>query len=363
MQNTLTLILILVRLGLVAMMVLFMATNLNADTKFEELKGQYHQQVELVEKIEKEIARVEISILEVSQKRDQLQLQLDDNSQRMNQLRLNLNEHKALLRKELIALQKMNYESQLKRLLNPDRYTQRVRVRSYYAELRRQHINTLGVIQLAINEIEFGKREENLLVNQLDRQKRDLSQQYQRLLEKKATRHAEVDNLQNLLKDERSRLAAEKAAALELAQKTEQAARRKAQFNPFSHLTFEELRGKLSWPTEGEFKPAAKPFKKAWQVIHSQSEEIRTIAQGKVTFSEWLPQLGLVIIIDHGNGYQSIYGNNAYSLVQRGDQVGYRQMIAKTGKTGGKDQLGLFFQLRKDTTAIDFQSWLEKKKV
>jgi len=84
---------------------------------------------------------------------------------------------------------------------------------------------------------------------------------------------------------------------------------------------------------------------------------VMAIAQGQVVFAEWLRGIGLLLIIDHGQGYMSLYGNNQKLYKALGETVKQGEIVARVGQSGGYAQPGLYFEVRKDGKALDLTSW------
>ncbi len=84
---------------------------------------------------------------------------------------------------------------------------------------------------------------------------------------------------------------------------------------------------------------------------------VNAIFAGRVVFAEWLRGLGLLIIVDHGNGYMSLYGNNQKLYKGLGEWVDQGEMIANVGQSGGHAEPGLYFEIRKDGEALDPSPW------
>ena len=85
------------------------------------------------------------------------------------------------------------------------------------------------------------------------------------------------------------------------------------------------------------------------------------MASGRVVFADWLRGFGNLMIVDHGTGYMSLYGNNESLLRQVGDEVKAGDPIAQVGATGGNAQTGLYFELRFQGKPFDPLSWVTLK--
>lgn len=92
-----------------------------------------------------------------------------------------------------------------------------------------------------------------------------------------------------------------------------------------------------------------------------QGSEVKAIAQGRVVFAEWMRGFGNLLIIDHGDAYLSIYGNNDSLLKQVGDAVKGGDTVASVGNSGGNPETGLYFELRHQGQALDPMKWASIK--
>ena len=130
---------------------------------------------------------------------------------------------------------------------------------------------------------------------------------------------------------------------------------------------FAALRGKLRLPARGElagrFGSQREGGGTTWKgvFIRSQAgEEVRSVAPGRVVFADWMRGFGNLIIVDHGNDYLSIYGNNESLFRQAGDTVASGDAIARVGNSGGNVETGLYFELRHLGKPFDPLSWAKK---
>ena len=88
---------------------------------------------------------------------------------------------------------------------------------------------------------------------------------------------------------------------------------------------------------------------------------MRAVAPGRVVFADWLRGFGNMIILDHGGGYMSLYGNNESLYREVGDEVKAGDPIAAVGATGGNSETGLYFELRFQGKPFDPLSWVTLK--
>ena len=85
--------------------------------------------------------------------------------------------------------------------------------------------------------------------------------------------------------------------------------------------------------------------------------EIRTIRAGKVVYADWLPGLGLLLVLDHGGGYLSLYGHNQDLSREVGDRVSAGDLLAHVGDTGGQARPALYYEVRRNGRPVNPRQW------
>ena len=121
-----------------------------------------------------------------------------------------------------------------------------------------------------------------------------------------------------------------------------------------SRKAFADLRGKLAWPVEGKVRRLfgkRKPRSDLkWQGVRIDApsgRHVRSVSHGRVAFADWLRGFGNLIIVDHGNGYLSLYGHNESLFKSAGEWVEAGDVISSVGSSGGQAKAGLYFEIRK----------------
>jgi septal ring factor EnvC (AmiA/AmiB activator) len=131
---------------------------------------------------------------------------------------------------------------------------------------------------------------------------------------------------------------------------------------------FAQLKGKLSWPVQGRIagdygqSRGAGPVK--WNGVLLEAPAgtaVRAVYYGRVAFADWLQGLGLLVIVDHGGGYMSLYGHNASLLKESGDWVEPGESIAQVGDSGGQARPGLYFEIRLNGEPVNPNPWIAKR--
>ena len=127
---------------------------------------------------------------------------------------------------------------------------------------------------------------------------------------------------------------------------------------------FASLKGKLPWPVHGkiiirygELKKGGKLKSQGVTFASAAGTDVHAISSGTVVYADWFRNLGLLLILDHGDGYMSLYGHNEELLKQAGDRVGRNNLIARTGDTGGRQRPGLYFEIRRGGNPLNPSLW------
>jgi len=143
---------------------------------------------------------------------------------------------------------------------------------------------------------------------------------------------------------------------------------RPGDLEPVPSLGFARFRGLLEWPARGRL---AVPYgnvrhpRFSTEVPHpgidiaaAPGQDVRAVFDGRVVFSDWFKGYGQMVVIDHGDGYLSVYGHVDERLVAAGQDIGKGDLIARSGEDGSFDQPGLYFEIRHDGRPEDPARWL-----
>jgi len=146
---------------------------------------------------------------------------------------------------------------------------------------------------------------------------------------------------------------------------------RKALENPTvaKKAPFEPLKGKLPWPVQqgkalARFGQPRAGGSMRWQGMLIGTERgarVRAPFAGRVAYADWLPGMGLMIVLDHGGGYLSLYGHNDELFRKVGDAVAAGDVIGSVGDSGGADQPALYFEVRRGREPVNPEIWLQRR--
>ncbi|RMG35548.1 MAG: hypothetical protein D6720_06945 [Gammaproteobacteria bacterium] len=129
---------------------------------------------------------------------------------------------------------------------------------------------------------------------------------------------------------------------------------------------FPKMRGKLPWPVKGVIRKAfgdPKIGQLRWDgvmIAAPEGREVRAVHAGRVAFADWLRGFGLLLIVDHGDGYMTLYGHNQSLFKEPGDWVQKGETIATVGDTGGRRETGIYFAIRRNGKPVDPLRWCRR---
>lgn len=251
------------------------------------------------------------------------------------------------------------------------------------AELIRQHRASLGHLRLLQaktveqnNNLQQVRQERVAQKKTLESEKGARQQVLYKLSEQIRLQRKEINTL--VRNEKRLTQLIEKLARLAAA--TTKPARAKPQASPvprpgqsvkavadasLAGLNFPRLKGRLALPVAGEilskFGQSREDGGPAWKGLFiraRQGHEVRSVASGTVAFADWLRGFGNLLIVDHGDGYLSLYSNNESLYKQPGDPVRAGDVVATVGSTGGQNEPGLYFELRHQGKPFDPLAWV-----
>jgi len=180
-------------------------------------------------------------------------------------------------------------------------------------------------------------------------------------------RQAVVTRLESSINDDNAAVAKLRGEEKRLTDLVEQLRQLMAGLPVEGDQPFATLKGKLAWPVQGRLagdfgQPRAGSVVK-WNGVLLEAPAgtaVRAVYHGRVAFADWLPGLGMLVIIDHGGGYMSLYGHNEALLKEAGDWVQPGETIAQVGDTGGAPRPALYFEIRFKGEPVNPHTWITR---
>lgn len=251
-----------------------------------------------------------------------------------------------------------------KMLLNQEDTAKFERTLSYYNYLNKARIEQLEELkalqlQIAKNQAELAKTKQKL-VNLHDEQKRRQTA----LVNAQSERQANLKNLQAQLNNTKSSINYLKENQQTLITTIEELEKEKNK--KVELLGLNNSKGKLNWPSRGKLEHTFGQRKHGgidWKGVLIGAKEgsnINSVHNGQVVFADWLKGYGWVIVVDHGEGFMSLYGHAQTLLKDVGDMVREGETVALVGQSGGQASSGLYFEMRHKGRAVNPEKWCKR---
>jgi septal ring factor EnvC (AmiA/AmiB activator) len=327
------------------------------------------------DKATKELRAAEVAASEAREALDQTQHERADRAQARADLasqrqarEARITSEQAGLAGQMRAAYLIGRAEPLKLLLNQEDPAQAGRLLTYYGYFGRARAAELARVEAD--------------VHRLDELDEGLKSEEQRLADLETARGAELSRLddararravalQSIEAEARGRTQTLKRLQREqagLASLLRELRRALQKFPIDSNDAFARLRGKLAWPVAGQLVARFGDTRAGavkWDGVLIETErgaQVHAVYQGRVIFADWLPGLGLLAIIDHGDGYLSLYGHNERLFKAVGERVAAGDVIASAGDSGGSAHPELYFEIRKGGHPVDPAPWFQAAK-
>ncbi len=277
-----------------------------------------------------------------------------------------LREQQALLGQQIRAAYAMGREQGLKLLLNAQNPSQLQRMMAYYRYLNNARGEEIERYRATVRHLEELRREILDKNQRLQQTIAGLGRSKQTLELEKIEREKAVAGIARLLQRNQNQLRQMEEDRKQLEQVLLELERAVANLNMARDGTpFQELRNTLPWPTEGQVtrefgsRLADGVASTGIVIATAVNRPVHAVHHGRVVFSDWLRGFGLLIILDHGDGFMSLYGFNQALLKDTGDWVGAGDVVATTGNSGGQRDAGLYFEIRHKGKPDNPLAWLK----
>lgn len=241
------------------------------------------------------------------------------------------------------------------------------RIMAYYDYLSRHRAGKIAAVDARISRLAELALENQQVRLELERLGADYAAEVSRLEAEQAERRAAIAAINAALAESGDRIEAMRAQEAELTEVVERLNVILEGFPVNSDAPFASQRGKLVWPVAGElvaeFGDSRDPSGQIeWDGVLIAAEAgtiVRAPYHGHVVLAQWAGPMGQLLIIDHGDGYLSLYGHNRVLLRSDTDWVRAGDPIAEVGDTGGQEGSALYFGIRKDAEPVDPADWVD----
>lgn len=343
--------------------------------RISELKQSMDEAADERDRLAGELQDLEVAIAEQRMRIAEIEREQGRTTDRKKRLDDTLAEREAHLDDESAALAaqvRSAYQSgsqeKIRLLLNQRDPATLGRLMAYYSYLNDYRAENIEAVILEIRE--------------LDLLRGQIAAEAARLAELSQSRYAELTRLNSSQEDRsallvslRDRIKREGVEVERLAAQEKDLTRLIAELTSIlsdypirSEEPFSEYKGRLTWPVAGtllhDFGQPRGGSTMQWNGVVLETPrgtEVRAVYHGRVAFADWLAGMGLLVIVDHGEGYMTLYGYNETILKNAGDWVAPGDVIATVGDSGGQSEAGLYFELRSGARPVNPRSWVTRR--
>lgn len=299
------------------------------------------------------------------------QQDLVEQQEKEKELSVEVEQRREQLAESLRALHATGQQPDLKLLFNQDDVIQFQRLLTYYQFFNQAIQKQITDLNEQLDEQAQLQEKIIALQEELHTEKKEQQQQQQELVAERKKRSNVLVKLDQTINSKDKELKELAASEKELQQVllASQQSNERSNWPPVKAGPFDKQRGKLPWPTIGKVLHPFGSYRTGGQrryngmvISAPEGQSVYAVAPGRVVYADWLRGFGLLVIIDHGNKYMSLYAHNDTLNKQIGDVVKSNERIATVGTTGGLRQPGLYFEIRQNGKPINPQPWLAPRK-
>ena len=291
--------------------------------------------------------------------------ELSSLQQQRGQLQQSRDQQQARIATELKTAWQMGRQGQIKVLLNQESPHTVARTMGYYRYFFEARNGLLGQYRATLQQLQAVEQGIAATLAQLEEQRLTLKKQQLQLVTARETRSQAIASLATSISNKGQQLTQKKLDRKELESLLQAIEQTVVNLQvPENYQAFKTAKGKMPWPVSGKpsnrFGKSRNEGKMRWQGIHIPMQEgttVRAIHHGRVVYSDWLRGSGLLLIIDHGDGYMSLYAHNQSLLREVGEWVSAGTPISTVGDSGGLDRSALYFEIRHQGKPTNPASW------
>lgn len=346
-----------------------------------------------IQELETEIARISKAQREREAQRGKLQSELSESERALGKLRVDKQastraiaqaeakiqslageqrqlESAAKAQEAAVALElreayKRGDDNQLRILLSEEDPQVIARLLAYHRYVLKARSERLEEYRLTITQLNRVQQAQEASAKELERQQRALTAQETALEQTRKQRERVLASIEAEIKSDSETLAERERDRQTLESLLLEIEEALAQLITDEDVeAFESARGDMRWPVEGRitqrFGRPRNQGKMRWQGVKLKAQAgspVSAIHHGRVVYADWLRGMGLLLVLDHGDGYLSLYAHNQSLLREVGDWVSEGIAIATVGDSGGQSEPALYFEIRKDGKPTDPQKW------
>ncbi|MET0292633.1 MAG: peptidoglycan DD-metalloendopeptidase family protein [Steroidobacteraceae bacterium] len=343
-------------------------------SQIEKVRQQVRQDAVERDKLSRDLASAEGSVARARGEIDRLRRERADREKARAALaaekarsEAEVGRQREALAAQLRAAYQTGPQEPLRLLLNQQDAGRVERTLTYYGYFGRARAEQVGKINVEIAKIDEATAKITAEDEELKRLEAQRKAQLGDLEDARRQRSKVLADLQSESKDRQAslkRLQTQQGALEKLLKELDRALKSYPVAPIDPNDAFAKLRGQLAWPVAGKLSARFGEERAGgvrWNGMLISAERgapVQAIHPGRVAYADWLPGLGLLLIVDHGNGYLSLYGHNDRLFKAAGASVRAGETVAAAGDSGGRGQTALYFEIRRAGKPVDPGPWL-----
>lgn len=369
------------------LLLIFSSPTLSADSDKQKLDNLKRSISSLEKRLNKrnqeknnlanELKKIELAAAKTSGSIRQLNKKINSRSNKLYSLEIqqrdlqkNIKNQNSAISEHLAAAYKLGDQEPIKLLFNqedPQQLSRLFKYYSYFLNARNQKIETYIADVEKLSALITEVNQQKLL---LDSAKKELVEDKKQFLLIGNRRSEALKKLTISLKSDTAKLnklIAERGELEELLNTVEVAVSDMPLSAPPGQKAFVSQKGFLQWPLKGRVAHSYGSQRsgslrwKGWMIGAKSGQPVNAVHDGHVIFSNYLRGFGLLIILNHGDGYMTLYAHNEELLKETGDWVLSNETISRAGDSGGLDKPALYFEIRNQGQPADPKVWLGKR--
>ncbi len=325
--------------------------------------------------LEQELVATERAINQLTRERRSLETRASQQETRLGGLQAEeselistLDRQRESLKKQIRAAWMEGDAPAVKVLLNEIDPQTISRTMTYYEYLSRDAIQRLEDFNATLEKLKVTQQSTQATQVELTQLQAQVADRQSQLTDRQQQRERTLATLKSDIRgreSERASLEADRSRLEKLLREVEQAIARIP--SPNESKPFKALKAKLPWPARGKvdhkFGDSLAQGKLKYNgilITTDKESDVAAIHYGRVVFANWLRGFGLMTIVDHGDGFMSLYGHSSSLLKSPGDWVDAGETIAVAGRSGGTDDASVYFEIRYKGKPQNPQTWLKR---
>lgn len=321
-----------------------------------------------LKKVEIEASQINRNLRQLRKKITAVENKLTGLSQQETELQNDIALQSGAIVDQISAAYKLGNQEPIKLLLNQEDPQKIARVFKYYGYFLQARTEKIQRYIADVNKLSEVIEDINRQKLELTKSRAALETGQEKLRGRVAKRSGTLSALQASLRTDKKKLGSlqkERGKLEEILSAVEEAVTDMKL--PKNYQPFVSRKGKLKWPLKGRVahsygSPRSGELRwEGWLISAKAGAAVNAVHNGRVVFSNYLRGFGLLIILDHGDGYMTLYAHNQELLKDTGDWVQSSETLARAGDTGGLSKPALYFEIRKQGKPADPKSWLGKR--